>query len=346
MDLLDRYLRSVASALPAAQRDDIIKELSENIRSQMEDKEGELNQPLNEPEVEAILKQHGHPLLVAGRYRQDHRSVAFGRQLIGPTLFPFYIKVLSFNLGLTSVVLLIIFFALFAAGQSFSIFPTFLYQLLIQFGIVTLIFAVADRHWTKFPDRWDPRSLKTIWHPGFAAQTGTVAGPASQPQTDPTRISRFESISQFVALGVSIVWLRVVQQSPFMILGPAAAFVKPAPVWHQFYLPVVLLALAGMLQAGINLFRPDWVRLRSVFRIGGAIGWLLIWFFLFKAGTWVVLTDMPGTLSEGYTRTVAILNQCIYYGLLGACFAAVIDLLRHLRRLAGSRRDNVPSQER
>jgi hypothetical protein len=346
MDLLDRYLKSVASALPAAQRDDIIKELSENIRSQMEDKEGELGRSLNETEVEAILKQHGHPLLVAGRYRQDHRTVAFGRQLIGPTLFPFYIKVLSFNLGFTGIILLIIFLALFAGGQSFSIFPTFLYQLLIQFGIVTLIFAAADRHWTKFPDRWDPRSLKTIWHPGFATQTDAVAGPASRPQTDPTRISRFESISQFVALGVSIIWLRVVQHSPFMILGPAAAFVKPAPVWHQFYLPVVLLALAGMLQAGINLLRPDWVRLRSVFRIGSAIGWLLIWFFLFKAGTWVVLADMPGASTEGYRRTVAILNQCLYFGLLGASVAAVVDLLRHLHRLARSPRNRMLPQVR
>jgi hypothetical protein len=336
MELVDRYLKSVGSALPEAQRDDIIKELSENIRSQMEDKEGELGRPLNEPEVEAILKQHGHPLLVAGRYRQDHRTVAFGRQLIGPTLFPFYIKVLSFNLGLTSVVLLIIFFALFAAGQSFSIFPTFLYQLLIQFGIVTLIFAAADRHWNKFPDRWDARSLKTIWHPALAAQAGAAPAAGS--------ISRFESISQFVALGVSIVWLRVAQQSPFMIFGPAAAFLKLAPAWHQFYLPVVLLALAGMLQAGINLFRPEWVRLRSIFRIGSAIGWLLIWFFLFKAGTWVVAADLPGTPAEGYSRTVAILNQCIYFGLLGASFAAVVDLLRHLHRLTRRPRGQVPSQ--
>jgi hypothetical protein len=173
---------------------------------------------------------------------------------------------------------------------------------------------------------------------------GPAAAPASRLETGPPRISRFESISQFVALGVSIVWLRVVRHSPFMILGPATAFVKPAPLWHQFYLPVVLLALAGMLQAGINLFRPDCVRLRSVFRIGSAIGWLLIWFFLFKAGTWVVLADMPGAPVESYRRTVAILNQCPYFGLLGASFAAVIDLLRHLYRLTRRSGSRMPSQ--
>jgi hypothetical protein len=87
MELLDQYLRSVRSCLPAAQRDDIVSELSENIRAQIEDKEGELGRPLNEGELEAILKQHGHPLVVASRYRQDQSSVAFGRQIIGPVLF-------------------------------------------------------------------------------------------------------------------------------------------------------------------------------------------------------------------------------------------------------------------
>src|ERR1700730_5515129 len=107
MQIVDRYLQSVKKCLPAKQADDIIRELSENISSQIEDKESELNRSLTETEVEAILKQHGHPLLVASRYRQEQRSVSFGRQIIGPALFPFYIRVLKFNLGLTSVVLFV-----------------------------------------------------------------------------------------------------------------------------------------------------------------------------------------------------------------------------------------------
>ena len=106
MQIVDRYLKSVKSCLPAAQADDIVKELSENISSQIEDKESELARPLTESEVEALLKQHGHPLLVASRYRHDQRNVSFGAQLIGPMLFPFYIRVLKFNLGLTSVIVL------------------------------------------------------------------------------------------------------------------------------------------------------------------------------------------------------------------------------------------------
>jgi hypothetical protein len=174
MELLDQYLKSVQSCLPAAQRDDIVSELSENIHSQIVDNETELGKPLNEADLQAILKQLGHPLLVASRYRQDQRSVSFGRQWIGPVLFPFYIRVLSFNLGLTGIVILMVLTALFAGGHSVTVvkaLSTLLYQFLIQFGVITLIFSIADRHWTKLQDRWDPKGLSipgiqpSVWKP-------------------------------------------------------------------------------------------------------------------------------------------------------------------------------------
>ena len=83
MDLVDRYLKAVENALPEAQRQDILSELSEDIHSEMEDKQSELGRALTEEEQQALLKQRGNPLLLAARYRQDHRSLAIGRQLIG-----------------------------------------------------------------------------------------------------------------------------------------------------------------------------------------------------------------------------------------------------------------------
>src|ERR1700757_3721186 len=158
MDQVDRYMKAVAKALPEAQREDLIRELSEDIRSEMEDKQGELGRPLTEAEQQVLLKQRGNPLLLAARYRQDHRTLAFGRQLIGPVLFPFYVKVLSFNLGLTFMVIATIFIALGVSGQKISfnyILSTCLLQLFIQLGVVTLIFSLVERHLTKNPDRWD-----------------------------------------------------------------------------------------------------------------------------------------------------------------------------------------------
>jgi hypothetical protein len=324
MEHLDRYLKAVASCLPAPQRDDIIRELSENIHSQVEDKESELGRPLKETEVEAILKQHGHPLLVAARYREDQRSFTFGRQLVGPVLFPFYIKVLSFNLGLTSIVLLVIFTALFASGQTLTlswIFTTFLYQMLIQFSIVTLIFTAMDRHLAKYPDRWDPRKPQQISYPKMAVAE------------DGQRVPRMESASQLVALTIAIVWLRAIRHSSFLILGPAAAFLQLAPVWQQAYLPAVVLTLFGLAQAGINLVRPDWLRFRAIARAVLSAGTLAMWGFLLKAGTWIVPESSFANSAANASHVVQIANQCFFYGLVLAVAITAFQLFRDVRRI-------------
>jgi hypothetical protein len=344
MEMLDRYLESVRSCLPEAQRDDIINELEENLRSQIEDKEGALGRPLNEAELEALLKLHGHPLIVAGRYRQDQRSVAFGPQWIGPTLFPFYVRVLKFNLGITSLVLIGVFVALFASRQSVTLLntlPEFLYSFLIQFTIITVIFAAADRHWTLHPDSWNPRNLKHPWHPAFAIQTELKRGSAAKK--DERRVSRFDSVCQLVSMGVGLAWLRVAQGAPFMIFGPAAAIVRPAPVWHQFYTPVVLLFVAGMVQAVVNLFLPDWFRFRLVYRLLNDAAWLVIVALLFKAGPWVLMADVAGA-SEGYRRTGEILNQLVPYGLAGLAVLIGVNVVGNLRLIARVAQPPVPSR--
>jgi hypothetical protein len=88
----------------------------------------------------------------------------------------------------------------------------------------------------------------------------------------------------------------------------------------------------NMVQSAINLFRPNWVRLRSFARaIGNAVG-LVIFFFLIKAGNWVVLAG--GAADSGrYQHTIAVINQTIIFSLwVSAIFTAVL-LLRDLRNL-------------
>lgn len=83
MELLERYLQAVGFWLPKPQKRDIIAELSEDIRSQIEEKESDLGRHLDEAELAVILKARGAPLLVAERYLPQ-------RHLIGPLLFPIY----------------------------------------------------------------------------------------------------------------------------------------------------------------------------------------------------------------------------------------------------------------
>jgi hypothetical protein len=328
--IIEKYLNSVRSALPEAQRDDIVQELSENLHAQIEDKENELGRPLRDAEIEEILKQHGHPMVVASRYRQDKRSVAFGPELIGPEVFPFYVRVLKFNLGISAVVLFIVAIALFFGGHRMTagdLIPAIFYQVTIQFAIVTLIFTAANRHFKKNPDSWNYRDAKYTWHPAFSFENWSK----SKPNAHAGRVSRMDSVAQIVALGVSLVWLRVAQGMPFLIFGPAAAFLRPAPVWHQFYWPIVGVACLGILQGFINLIRPDWLRLMLLYRAVTAIAWLVILYFVLRAGPWVVLTS-DASPAEGFRKTAEILNQIGTYAAVIFALIAVYNLFRHLRR--------------
>ena len=341
METVDRYLKAVAKALPEAQREDIIRELSEDIRSEMEDKQSELGRPLTETEQKALLKQRGNPLLLAGHYHQDDRRVAFGRELIGPVLYPFYIKVLFFNLGLSFVVTGTIFLALSVSGQRIGfkdILNTCLLQFFIQLIAVTLIFSLIERHLTKHPDRWNLNSK----FGGVQLDIGTGKD-VSLPIEGRQQISRFESVSIIIASAVALVWMTEVQNNQFLILGPAAVFLKLAPIWYQVYFPIVLLTVAEIVRATINLVRPDWTLFRSVYGVFVHFGGLAVVYFLIRAGSWVTAADSVAGGASGYAHAAQIVNQWIYYGLLvTAIFSVVMLIVRVMRLMRPRQRASSP----
>jgi hypothetical protein len=188
--------------------------------------------------------------------------------------------------------------------------------------MVTGIFTVVDSHFAKYPDRWDPRKPNHGYYPTVTVAEGTG------------QVPRMESISILIGLAVWLVWLRVMQSSPFLVLGPTAAYLKFAPVWHALYLPVILLTFAGMLQAAINFMRPDWVRLRSYTRIGMGVAGVVLWSFLLKTGPWVIPGDGAANLEGVRADTLRIVNECFYYSLVVAVIISSAQLLRALYRLA------------
>jgi hypothetical protein len=158
MQLVAKYLNAVKQYLPESDREDIVEELAETIRSEIEERAAALGRPLNAAELEAILKRLGRPVDVGGRYREGEGSLAFGREWIGPALFPFYRRALLFNLVLTLLVLLAALIGLSIAGRPIAL-ATFLYAscfyLVLQFAIVTLLCAVVQRQVSRTPGRWD-----------------------------------------------------------------------------------------------------------------------------------------------------------------------------------------------
>jgi hypothetical protein len=324
MELLDGYLNAVGRNLPKAQRDDILKELAENIRSQIEDKQAELGRPLSEAEQEGVLKEHGHPLVVAGRYRHDERSLILGRRIIGPVLFPFYVRVLSFNLGISTAVVAMVLVALFVGGLPITLhgaISALFWQFVIQLAIVTLIFAATDKYFAAFPDQWDPRKPYADYsrHLNQAAE-GSLA-----------RVPRFESFSQFVAAAIFLVWLRAVVHSPYWIFGPAVGAFQIEPIWQRVYVPFVLLIFAQMVQASVNLIRPDWFRFRSVVRVAVEITALAILYLVFRAGHLIVVRGPAPTAVD--ERVVHMINTCFFSGMLVSAGVCVGLLVFHLRGL-------------
>jgi hypothetical protein len=92
--------------MPSGERDDFVKELRDNILSQMEDRAAELSRELNESEQAEILKRFGHPLVVAAPYRRLPMQ-----QLVGPKLFPLYwfaLQMMVFMLFAATVVLTVV----------------------------------------------------------------------------------------------------------------------------------------------------------------------------------------------------------------------------------------------
>jgi hypothetical protein len=229
MELLNSYLKAVRIYLPKAQREDIIKELSENLLSQMEEKEAELGRPLTEDEEETILLKHGDPLSVASRYGNATRGVSFGVQLISPEIFPLYRNILLFDWILTAA----IFIVLVIIGTPVT-FSNFLLSIFLQFVVVTGIFLIVDRL---------QRNSRQHW---------------SFPPTHLQPAPRWQSISGIVLWSIASISWAAVLHFPWLLLGSAAANVKLGPVWNTFYVPVLLLFLAGLAQRCINLVRPQW----------------------------------------------------------------------------------------
>jgi hypothetical protein len=241
MNLLDRYLQEVARYLPKARRRDIVEELRANILSQIEDREQELGRPLTEAEWVAILQHHGNPAFVAGRYFEDNLGLAFGRQLIGPELFPFYKTILALNLSITLIILSGVMPILAHAIKGAVTPGRVLMPLVAQFFAVTLIFILLDRGKNHWLNRWDPSKLPAL---------------KANPDDGPTATNIFT----FIITLVGTVWLALTPRWPYLMLGPGALYLpalalKPMPSWTAFYWAIVLALCGRLALQFLSLFR-------------------------------------------------------------------------------------------
>jgi len=330
IDLIDRYLQAVRFWLPKTNRqEDLLAELGEDLRSQIEDKEMELGHPLDKAEMSAILKRCGSPMMVAGRLGPQ-------RHLIGPALFPIYefvlkmvllwilVPVFIFIVGPTNV-------ANAGGDWGSAVLNTIgdLWSgLFIAAGIITLVFAIIERTNAHLGTeiKWDPLMLP----------------PVRNHERKPTLL---KALCEFGFSIFGLVWLLLVPHYPFLILGPAAAFLKAGPILHTFYLPFVLISVVALVRSGVILARPQWGWFPPLSQLLQSVLTLILLHYLIEvisktpgAYQFVVLQDAVRD-SRKYFQIAGIVNLSILVSVaftwLGVCIAAITqtwEFLGYLRK--------------
>src|SRR5262245_57591686 len=140
-ELILRYLQAVRFLLPEKQRRDVIRELEENLRSEVEEKESELGRPLGEEELGVLLRRLGHPIALALRYRQS-------RALIGPAIAPLYWFAVKYVLAVLAFVHVLlpalIFLVSGEPGKIAGLFLRYPQVALPVLAWITIGFAILD----------------------------------------------------------------------------------------------------------------------------------------------------------------------------------------------------------
>jgi hypothetical protein len=335
MELLDRYLNAVKFWLPKPQRQDIIAELSEDIRSEVEEREAGLGRRLSDDELAAILKRRGSPFAAAQRFLPE-------RHLIGPGLFPIYLFVLKLVAFFYLVPWLAVWACLVLFVPSYrtshpgaALIGTLgtLWQIaLFAFAAVTIGFAGAERIGQRSVRRenWDPRRLPRV--------------------RDRRRILRSSSAAEIV-FGIIFLffWLGALRFPAISAahLAAASPASEPAPislgpVWESFrtgyYWPVAALAALGVVLASFNLFRPYWTRarlgLRAAIDAAGAaiLAVVLAGHWTEVRAEWLGITG-PRPAGTGIELARIWINVSLSGTLLVAALICAAECLIYVRRM-------------
>jgi len=198
--------------------------------------------------------------------------------------------------------------------------------LFIAAGTITLVFAIVERTSAHLGDEcnWDPLKLP----------------PVRKQERKP---SLLKGACEFGFSIFGVIWLLLVPAYPFLVLGPAAAFLKAAPLLHTFYLPFVLIGVFALARSGFTLARPQWTWFPLASQLLQSVFTLIVLNYMIKAignapstHPFVMLRD--GVQSPAnYVKLVAIVNisllVSVVFTWIGACIAALQQTWAFLRYL-------------
>jgi hypothetical protein len=306
-DLVDRYLAAVSRQLPEKQRADITAELRDLLLSQVEAKEEALGRLLTPEESEALLKDFGHPMAVAGRYRKV-------QHLIGPDIFPFWWAGFKATLTILAGVYLVLFILALASAGLADVpgIPNLSTALFNAFGVVTLVaVAIEQLGLTKHLYRWRPRGL---------------------PSAGIRLKSRFDAV---VEAGMAIVFL-------FWWFGrlhfrdwlpyPHTVSIKLGPIFATLFWPIAIYSVMELLVSLLAIVGRPWVKTHAVASIARYTVGVFVLTLLLRANHWL---DVAGHLATpgAMNGMEAGFNTGMRLGILGGIVTVLVLLTLDARRL-------------
>jgi hypothetical protein len=286
-----------------------------------------LGRSLTEEEEAEVLRGHGHPSVVAERYRPR-------RQLIGPEIFPYYWLTMRRALPFVVVITVISRAVELIYGppqtQIVAISILKLVSVLFYFfGWMTLFFAAVEFFQIRYPTKvtlhanWDPRKLAKV---------------EPKEKSDLPK----HPVADLIFSAVFTAWLLAFPRYPYLLFGPAAWYLSSisldlAPVWHRFYWAVVALNCLQLVFKAIALFRQvqPW---RKPMKIVEQIFGLSLLFLLLQVREYIVYIN-PVT-DPSRLRFADALNLGIHRGLEVAVVIASIKLLWDIGQMILESRTN------
>ena len=266
MNLVDRYVAAIGRELPPKSAAEITAELKDVLLSKIEDRESELGRPMTDKEIEQMLIDFGHPMVVAGGYRRT-------QYLIGPELFPMWVATMRMVLMIGGAIALVGFVAgaappnstpislLQRASQAF--WPAFVWV----FGIVTLVFAFNERMGKyQFKLNWTPRQLPPVRSRGR---------------------KRFNLMAEIGMGLVVLLWWTGLLRFRAWLPTPPAIDVHLAATWAPFYVPVIVYIIAEIAIDLLALTRPGWGRVNAGLSLAKYLAACTLAGLIAKAGHWV-----------------------------------------------------------
>lgn len=350
MTLVDDYLRATAHLLPKDQREDIIAELKDTLLTRIEGREAELGRPLTEDEVEAVLRDFGHPLVVAGRYRPGPQYV------VGPALYPYWVFGVkaSISIGLAISALVFVAKALgggnvaTAFGQAvasgFSLIVTVI-------GAATIAAWVADHLGVSVrPDQWRVKDLRflSLAFFDFDALGERAKRAAGTPRRVRATAGRAIGMIAYGAIFL-LWWAGALNFGLARSVGELrAAGLDPGPLaavdWTGFkallFWPVLAYGAAVIASGVLVLARPRAVRLLGAYEVAAGAVTIAFMAWIWTASP-IAAAIHVDTAAEFVARLKSFagpapfpLTPMVMLTVAGMTLGGVITLVRGLARMA------------